>query len=82
MEQPNRPKDDRKYYLFALKIAGDFGVAIAAPAVVAALLGNWLDGKYSTYPLFLILCLLVAGLLTAKSIHRKAKRYGEQYNKM
>ena len=82
MEQPNRPKDDRKYYMFALKIVGDFGASIAIPAVLAALLGNWLDGKYFTYPLFLILCLIVAVLSTASTITKKAKKYGEEYNKI
>ena len=79
----NKPKtSDRAYYLFALRIVGDFGASIAVPAVLAALVGNWIDEKFSTYPLFVALFLLVAGLLTAKSIMKKAKKYGEEYNQL
>lgn len=76
-----KPKtSDRAYYLFALRIVGDFGASIAVPAVLAAIIGSRLDEKFGTYPLFVILFLLVAGLLTAKSITKKAKKYGEVYN--
>lgn len=73
---------DRAYYLFALHIIGDFGATIAIPAVLAALLGNWLDERYQKYPLFIILCLLVAFLMTIRIVQKKAKRYGEEYNKI
>ncbi|OGH93620.1 MAG: hypothetical protein A2538_04165 [Candidatus Magasanikbacteria bacterium RIFOXYD2_FULL_41_14] len=79
-EQPKT--SDRTYYLFALRIVGDFGASIAVPAVLAALIGNWLDEKFTTYPLFVVLCLAVAALLTAKSITKKSKKYGEEYNKL
>jgi len=81
---PNESKkpSDRAYYLFALRIVGDFGATIAVPAVLASLLGRWLDEKYDKYPLFIILSLLVAFLLTIRIIQTKAKRYGDEYNKM
>ena len=81
---PETPKktSDREYYLFALRIAGDFGASIAVPAVLAAMLGRYLDDKYVRYPLFTVICLLVAFGLTALMIRKKAKKYGEQYQKM
>ena len=74
-------KSDREYYLFALRIMGDFGVSIAVPAVLAALLGTWLDGKYQKYPFFTVICLIVAFIATVKIIRKKAKKYGDEYQK-
>ena len=75
-------KNDREYYLFALKIVGDFGVNIAAPVIVFALIGQTLDEKYHTRPWFLILGFVVAAILSGLIIYRKAKRYGDEYQKM
>lgn len=75
-------KNDRDYYLFALKIVGDFGVSLAAPVVVFALIGQSLDEKYQTRPWFLILGFVVAAVSSGAIIYRKAKKYGEIYKKM
>ena len=75
-------KNEHEYYLFALKIVGDFGINIAAPVVVFALIGQSLDEKYQTRPWFLILGFVAAAVLSGIIIYRKAKRYGEEYNKM
>lgn len=73
---------DRQYYLFALKIMGDFGIAIAVPVVILVLLGQWLDEKYNFSPLFTILGFALAILASVRIIYKKAKIYGEQYKKM
>jgi F0F1-type ATP synthase assembly protein I len=52
-KQPQK-KSDRAYYLFALKIVGDFGASIAVPVVVFALLGQWLDEKYHSAPWLMV----------------------------
>lgn len=79
----NQPKtSDRQYYMFALKIMGDFGIAIAAPLVVMVLLGQWLDEKYNLTPLFTILGFAIAALASIRIIYKKTKIYGEQYKKM
>ncbi len=79
----NSPKpSDRAYYLFALRIVGDFGITIAVPAVLAAFLGRYLDDKYGHYPLFTIICLIVVFGLTMFSLRKKAKRYGAHYQQM
>jgi F0F1-type ATP synthase assembly protein I len=73
---------DREYYLFALKIIGDFGLAIAAPVVAFVLAGQWLDGRYGRSPWFTIIGFVLAAALSARIIYRKAKKYGEEYRKM
>jgi len=73
---------DREYYFFALRIAGDFGVTIAIPAVLAALLGQYLDEKYNTMPWLLIICLIIAFAVTIRIIYKKVKKYGEEYQKL
>lgn len=71
---------DRKYYLFALKIMGNFGVSIAVPVVVMVLIGQYFDEKYNyQWPIFTILGFIIAALISAKIIHRKAKQYGKEY---
>lgn len=73
---------DRQYYLFGLKIIGDFGVSIAAPVVLFVILGQWLDGKYNKEPLFTIIGFILSAAISAKIIYKRAKIYGEKYNKM
>lgn len=72
-------KNDQAYYRLALKIFADFSGSIAVPAVLAALLGKWLDAKEHTAPRFLILFLAIALLSTAWIVVRKAKKYGREY---
>ncbi len=74
--------NSRQYQLFAFKMLGDFGFAIAAPVVLFVLAGQYLDGKYDRSPLFTILGFVLAALVTAKIIYKKAKRYGEEYKRM
>jgi len=69
-----------EYISFAMRIMGDFGVSIAAPAVIAAFLGVWLDKKFHSTPWLLILCLLLAFIFTAVVINRKAKKYGKEFD--
>jgi F0F1-type ATP synthase assembly protein I len=81
-ENQSKKTTDREYYLFAFRIMGDFGVTIAVPVVLFVLIGQYLDGKYNTRPWFMVVGFLMAGLLTAKLIHKKAKRYGKEYQAM
>lgn len=82
MKNQTPKKSDRAYYLFAFRIVGDFGATIAVPAILAALLGNWLDEKYSKYPLFTVILLIIAFLATARIIQKKAKKYGKEYEQL
>ena len=82
LENEPRKPSAYKYQLFAFKMLGDFGFAIAAPVVLFVLIGQYLDGKYDKSPLFTILGFVLAALVTAKVIYKKAKLYGEEYKRM
>ncbi|MBI2474035.1 AtpZ/AtpI family protein [Candidatus Uhrbacteria bacterium] len=71
--------NDAAYYRLAGRIFADFSGIIAVPAVLAALLGKWLDQKQGTEPRYLILCLIVAFFFTGVLIVKKAKFYKDQY---
>lgn len=77
-----KPTSDREYYLFALKIIGDFGATIAVPVVVFVLIGQYLDNRWGWSPLFSILGFALAALLSGRMIYRKAKEYGREYQKL
>lgn len=81
-EKQPKKSSDREYYLFAFRIIGDFGVSIAAPIIVFVLVGQYLDEKYGTNPWLTVLAIVIAALITAKIIHRKAKRYGKEYEEL
>ena len=73
---------DREYYLFALKIIGDFGATIALPVVVFVLIGQYLDNRWGYSPLFSILGFALAALLSGRMIYKKAKQYGKEYQRL
>lgn len=78
-EKPGKKGIDQKYWLFALKIVGDFGVTIALPVVLFVLIGQKLDTKYAASPWFTVGAFVLAALVSGNSIYHKAKRYGKEY---
>ncbi len=82
----NEPKhhqsSDWSYHLFAFRIIGDFGATIAAPVVLFVLVGRSLDERYQGGWLFTVLAFVLAALLSGIVIYRKAKRYGQEYQKL
>ena len=72
----------RDYYLFAVKIMGEFGVVIAAPVVILVILGQYIGEIYGHKVLFTVLAFLIATLASAKIIHKKAKKYGKEYQNL
>lgn len=81
-DNPPKKTNGYQYQLFAFKMLGDFGFAIAAPVVLFVLAGQYLDGKYDKSPLFTILGFVLAAAVSAKIIYKKAKFYGEEYKRM
>ncbi|MBT4857320.1 AtpZ/AtpI family protein [Candidatus Uhrbacteria bacterium] len=75
-------KNDRAQYGLAIRIAGDFGVSIAVPALIAAYLGQKLDERLGTQPIAMIILLILAMALTAVIIVRKAETYAKEYNEL
>jgi len=58
---------------------GTVGLALAIPWMIGipAIIGWWLDKKYSTAPLWLIIGLAICLLSTALDIYRLLKRFGQ-----
>ncbi|MCX6782158.1 MAG: AtpZ/AtpI family protein [Candidatus Magasanikbacteria bacterium] len=81
-DKPKKQSTDHGYYVLGVKIMLDMGFSIAVPAVAAALLGQYLDEKYDRAPLFIILLLVNAFLISARIIITKAKRYGKEYENL
>lgn len=81
-EQKSSQAKSRQYYMFAFRIMGDFGASIAVPVVLFVLAGQYLDEKYHRSPLFTILGFVLAALVSARLIYKKAKIYGEGYKKL
>lgn len=73
---------DRRYAMLGLRIVGDFGASIAVPVILFVLGGQWLDGKYDKSPWFTILAFVLAALLSARMIYKKAKAYGKEFQSM
>jgi len=82
MAQNQPPKNNtREYYVLGLKILGDFGITIAVPVVVFAMIGQYLDRHHplGNWPWYTIIGFLLAAALTARIIYKKAKHYGKIY---
>lgn len=73
---------ERKYWIFALRIAGDFGATIAVPVVLLAYFGRYLDARWGTRPWLLIGGFALAATISAVLIARKAKKFGKEYQEL
>jgi F0F1-type ATP synthase assembly protein I len=58
---------------------GTVGLALAIPWMIGipALVGWWLDKKYATAPLWMIVGLVVGLISTAVDIYKLLKRFGQ-----
>lgn len=79
MDEKPTKTSDRQYYLFALRIASDFGATIAVPVITFVLVGRWMDKKYDKRVLFTIMGFVLAALISGRIIYKKSKRYGKEY---
>lgn len=68
--------------MFGLRIVGDFGVAIAAPLVILALAGKWLDARYGTRPMFLVAGFALAAAFSATAIYKKTEEFAKEYQRL
>jgi hypothetical protein len=71
---------DKEYIRLGLRIVGDFGATLAVPVVAFVLIGQWLDQKYNHTYLFTALAFVLAAVVSAKMIHKKAKQYDKLYH--
>ncbi len=72
---------DRYYYALAIRIAADFGVSIAVPALIASYAGVRLDERFGTKPWILFILLALALATTVVIIVKKANYYAKLYQK-
>lgn len=70
---------DRRYFLFALRIMGELVYLIAVPVVFLALGGKWLDSRYQTAPRFLIAGFVLAAFCSGIAVYRRARELGREY---
>lgn len=82
MASEHIPEKDRKLYLFATRIVGDFGFSIAIPVVAFSWVGQYLDERWGTKPWLTVLGFALAALISGKIVYRKAKKYGKEYQEL
>ena len=80
MEEKPHNGFDRAYLLFAMRIAGDFGISIAMPVILFVLGGQYLDQKHGTTPRWTVCAFILAALLSGTIIYQKAKKYGKEFS--
>lgn len=76
------PDQDRKLYMFALRIVGDFGITIAVPVVILSWLGTYFDEQYGTKPWLLVVGFVISALFSGGIVYSKAKKYNAEYQKL
>lgn len=75
------PKD-RKYAMLGMRIAADFGGAIAVPVVLFVLIGQWLDARYGNGSRYTIGAFILAALISGRIVYKKAKAYGKEFQEL
>lgn len=70
LKEKDKKTEDRAVFS-ALSLSFELGLTIAIPAVGFALGGRLLDRKFESSPIFLLLGISVAILLSSYLIHRK-----------
>jgi len=68
-----------RYILLAVRIIIDFGAVIAVPVVVLAHAGKLLDSAFGTSPWLTVAGFVLAALMTAVVVRRRASFYGRKY---
>ncbi len=62
---------DKSNAFSALSLAWELGYLIAIPLIIFALLGRWLDKIYHSSPLFLLIGVVFAFIITSVFIYQK-----------
>ena len=75
-------QSDSKFWVFGLRIVGEFGGLIAIPVVVFVLLGRWLDVRWSTKPWMTIVAFVLAAVISALMVWRRTKEVAKEYQSL
>ncbi|MCH8049728.1 AtpZ/AtpI family protein [Patescibacteria group bacterium] len=78
-EEQKKSPSDRYYYILAFRIAGDLAITIVIPALIAAYVGVKIDERLDSSPWALVIALVIAFLLTAYIVVKKARYYQKLY---
>lgn len=73
---------DNKYWIFGLRIVGEFGGLIAVPVVVLVLLGRWLDGRWGTKPWMTIVAFVLAAVISGMMVWKRTKDVAKEYQQL
>ncbi len=76
------PDNDREYILFGLRMVGEFGASVAVPVVIFAVIGQKLDDRWGTGWLCTIIGFVLAALISAKIVYKRARQAGAEYQTM
>ncbi len=76
---PRRDDTDTRYMMLGFRIFLEFGAIIAVPVVLLAWFGKYLDGIYGTGPILMIAGFVLAFVISAVSIVKKARRFAQEY---
>jgi hypothetical protein len=77
-----KSSNDGAYYLFGLRLIGDFGATIAIPVVVLSWVGRRLDERWGTKPWLVLCSFTLAALLSGYVIYRKARTYEKAFKEL
>ncbi len=58
-----------------ISFAFDLGFAIIIPLIIFALGGRFLDKKFETSPLFLIIGILISLIFTSVAVYKKTRKF-------
>lgn len=75
-------QSDSKYWIFGLRIVGEFGGLIAIPVILFVLLGRWLDGRWGTKPWMTIVGFVVAAIVSGVMVWRRTKEVAKEYQRL
>ncbi len=70
MSLQQQPQNTNKNFGYALSLGAQLGFMIALPLIVCLLLGVFLDKKQNTFPMFLIIFVLLGVALTVIDIYK------------
>jgi len=74
-------KKERSIFFKTFSLAWELGYTIAAPIVIFAFLGRFLDVKYDSSPILLLIGIFFAMIVSGAMIFRKAKRIIDEAGK-
>ena len=80
IENKEQKKKEQSAMWMALQVAYELGYLIALPIVFLGLSGAWMDKKFATSPLFLLIGITLAFIITSIGAYRKINTITDKIN--